>query len=85
MSRDSGDQSALSLAQELAAADPLFMPPSQGEMEVLAEVEVLQKEREVWDKERGRLEDEKGQLRRAKEGLERFVVAWLVSMATVVV
>ena len=77
LSRNSGDPSSLSLAQELAAADPFFVSPPQGEMEVLAEVEVLQKEREVWEKERGRLEDEKGQLRQAKEGLERFVVQWL--------
>lgn len=55
------------------AVDPTFLMPPEGEMEVLAEVEVLRKEREVWDEERVRLEQEKRELRQTKEGLERCV------------
>ena len=64
---------ALSLANELMAVDPTFLMPPEGEMEVLAEVEVLRKERGVWDEERVRLEQEKRGLRQTKEGLERCV------------
>ena len=74
---DANESSTMSLANELMAVDPTFLMPPQGEMEVLAEVEVLRKEREVWDEERVRLEQQKRELRQTKEGLERCVQGYI--------